>query len=281
MRAGDARMNPLFVAEEKQALLADLSEQDEETLVQINIRNRNWEAIFKFLWMLPARQCLAAVNAMREAGWQPEDPDRAALWTRLVELTTMLQAPPSTARSADACVRASQGPGAQRKKAKRADGGVDAPPPDPPSPVRERSPRAGAGHSALPHVGGYLGTVPLPAVLHKWLNQGATGKLAATLAGELREMIREDVPPPEQFAALGAVRQAGQLTKEIVEAAGRSRHWVVRMVAVHFGASLETAMKVNDAGREWFEGLAMPQDAGGLWGMKTCQVARDGLSAPA
>lgn len=76
-------MNPLFVAEKKQTVLADLNGHDADLLVKVNARNQNRDALFKFLWVLPARNIRDTVAAMAQAGWQPEDPDRRALLHKL------------------------------------------------------------------------------------------------------------------------------------------------------------------------------------------------------
>ena len=85
---GDLRMNPLFVVEQREKLLAQLSAADADTLVRINVRNHNWESLFSYLWVLPARQILAATVAMQHSGWLPEDTDRAALLEKLALLAT-------------------------------------------------------------------------------------------------------------------------------------------------------------------------------------------------
>ena len=87
---GDLRMNPLFVVEQREKLLAQLSAADADTLVRINVRNHNWESLFSYLWVLPARQILAATVAMQHSGWLPEDTDRAALLEKLALLATAL-----------------------------------------------------------------------------------------------------------------------------------------------------------------------------------------------
>ena len=217
---GDIRMNPLFVAERKEVLLANLSDADAEALVRINARNRNWETLFSYLWVLPARHGLEAIRAMQQGRWQPEDADRAALWQRLTDLAGQLH-PASVPQSISM----------------------------------------------------------LSPVLEKWLTEGATGELSTQPAAELRKRLREEVPPPEQIAALGALRHQKALTPEIIKEAGLSAHWMVRMVAVHHGASLEAAMKVNDGGLEWFRRLATLTDAAALWNAKPCHVTRDGREA--
>lgn len=42
VRAGEVRMNPLFVTARRETLLAELSDHDAEVLVRVNSRNRNW-----------------------------------------------------------------------------------------------------------------------------------------------------------------------------------------------------------------------------------------------
>lgn len=96
VRTGDTRMNPLFVAEKKQALLADLSDHDADLLVKLNARNHNWDPLFKFLWVLPARHIREAVAAMSKARWQPPDADRAALYHKLTSLVETSGEAPKT-----------------------------------------------------------------------------------------------------------------------------------------------------------------------------------------
>ena len=53
-------------------------------------------------------------------------------------------------------------------------------------------------------------------------------------------------------------------------------------MAVHFGADLTWAMRMNDAGIEWFRRLNILRnirDAESLWTAKPCEVTRDGLEA--
>jgi len=86
VKSGDTRMNALFYVEKRGKLLADLSENDAEVLLKVNARNRNWNELFKFLWVLPARHIQKAVKAMMADEWRPEDPDKAALFSRLMGL---------------------------------------------------------------------------------------------------------------------------------------------------------------------------------------------------
>jgi hypothetical protein len=92
-------------------------------------------------------------------------------------------------------------------------------------------------------------------------------------------MLNDETDPPDQIAALGALCKQGQLDAATVAKAGLSEHWMVRWVAVHFGADLTKAMQVNDAGIEWFRRLAILKDAEVLWTAKPCEVTRDGLEA--
>jgi hypothetical protein len=222
VKAGEVRMNGLFLAEKR---AAELTVADAEALVYINIRNHNWEALAGNLWWLPARQTLDAVQAMIAAKWQPDDAEKAALLTRLGELVPLL------------ATGAPEGPG----------------------------------------------SLPLNPVYQKWLTSGETGSLSEESPSELKAMLKDETDPPDQIAALGALRAQGQLDAATVAKAGLSEHWMVRWVAVHFGADLTQAMRVNDAGIEWFRRLsklkATIKDAEVLWTAKPCEVTRDGLKA--
>ena len=221
VKAGEVRMNGLFLAEKR---AAELTVADAEALVHINIRNQNWEALVGNLWWLPSRQILDAVQAIIAAKWEPSDADQAALLTRLAELVPLLAA------------------GAPEKR----------------------------------------DTLPMNSVYQKWLNSGETGSLSQTSPAELKGMLKDETDPPHQIAVLGALRKQGQLDVATVAKAGRSEHWMVRWVAVHFGADLTKAMGVNDAGIEWFRRLAILRndgDAETLWTAKPCEVTRDGLEA--
>jgi len=218
VKAGEVRMNGLFLAEKR---AAELTVADAEALVRINIRNHNWQALVGNLWWLPARQTLDALQAITAAKWRPDDPDQAALLTRLEQLAPLLA---------------------------------------------EDAPEG-------------LGTLPLNPVYQKWLASGETGPLAQKSPAELKAMLRDETDPPDQIAALGALRQQGQLDAATVAKAGLSEHWMVRWVAVHFGADLTQAMRVNDAGIEWFRRLSTLKDAEALWTAKPCEVTRDGLEA--
>ncbi len=216
VKAGEVRMNGLFLAEKR---TAELNLADAEALVRTNIRNQNWEALVENLWWLPARQIHDAVQAIIAADWKPDGPDQAALLTRLGEIAHLL-----------------------------ATGAPEKP-----------------------------GTLPLNLVYQKWLASGETGPLSQTSPAELKTMLRDETDPPEQIAALGALRKQGQLDSYTVSKAGLSQHWMVRWVAVHFGADLTQAMRVNDAGIEWFRRLTILKDTEVLWIAKPSEVTRDGL----
>ncbi|MCX6876024.1 MAG: hypothetical protein NTW21_19785 [Verrucomicrobia bacterium] len=218
VKAGEVRMNGLFLAEKR---AAELTVADAEALVRANIRNHNWQALIGNLWWLPARQTLDAVQAIIAAQWKPDDADQAALLTRLGELAPLLA---------------------------------------------EGAPEGS-------------GILPLNPVYQKWLAGGKTGPLAQKSAAELKAMIEDETDPPDQIAALGALRKQGQLDAATVAKAGLSEHWMVRWVAVHFGADLTQAMQVNDAGIEWFRRPGTIKDAEVLWTARPCEVTRDGLEA--
>ncbi len=221
VKAGEVRMNGLFLAEKR---AAELTLADAEALVYINIRNQNWEVLVGNLWWLPARQILNAVQAIIAAKWDPGNTDQAALLMRLTELAPLL--------------------------ATGAPKGLD--------------------------------TLPLNPVYKKWLASGETGPLSEKSPAKLKAMLKDEVDPPDQIAALGALRKQDQLDAATVAKAGLSEHWMVRWVAVHFGADLTQAMRVNDAGIEWFRRLDMlknDNDAEALWTAKPCEVTRDGLEA--
>jgi hypothetical protein len=243
VRTGDTRMNPLFVAEKKQVLLAaDLSGHDADLLVKLNARNQNWDALFKFLWVLPARHIRDAVAAMAKAKWQPEDAERAALLHKLAGLV--------------------------------ADGGE--------GPKTVTAP------------------VLLNPVLQQWLARGEK-EWAREPEAKLREHLKDEVPPPDQIAALGALRAQGQLTPQVLDQAARSQQWLVRLAATALPPSTSTphptpdtrpsapsapstpdtrpSTPVNDGGKEWFTRLQTALDAEAVWGLKPCHVPRDGLEA--
>ena len=126
------------------------------------------------------------------------------------------------------------------------------------------------------------GTVPLNPVYQKWLTSGETGPLSRKSPADLKALLNDETDPPDQIAAMGALRKQGELDAATMAKAGLSEHWMVRWVAVHFGADLTLAMQVNDAGIEWFRRLAIIRnldDAGILWTAKPCEVTRDGLEA--
>ncbi|MCX6893818.1 MAG: hypothetical protein NTX51_20205, partial [Verrucomicrobia bacterium] len=222
VRTGDTRMNPLFVAEKKQALLAaDLSDHDADLLVKLNARNQNWDALFKFLWVLPARHIRDAVAAMAKARWQPEDADRQALLHKLAGLVASGGETPKTV------------------------------------------------------------TAPVLAnpVLQQWLARGEK-EWAREPEAKLRERLKDEVPPPDQIAALGALRAQGQLTSQVLDQAARSQQWLVRLVATALPPSTPSTLDtrpsppVNDGGKEWFTRLQTALDAESVWGLKPCQMAR-------
>jgi len=213
--SGDTRMNGLFVSERRETLLAELTESDAELLVRINVRNRNWEALFKYLWVLPARHISTAVKAMAEAGWQPDDEDKKTLFGRLVKLTRQLE-----------------------------------PAPEPLKMLLENP------------------------VLKNWFENGQKGAIFKKSARELKAMLNEKTPPPEQIAALGALQKKGELDEETLRKAGHSPHWLVRITAVSLGAPPGYP---NNGGCIWFK-LAI-YDCHAIWGIKPCQVGRDGLEA--
>jgi hypothetical protein len=218
LKSGDTRMNPLFVAEQREKILADLTDQDAEVLLKVNVRNRNWEDLFRYLYVLPARHILRAVQAMAQAGWRPDDPDRAALHDRLASIGSAVR--------------------------------------EAPEPVR-------------------AGT-PIGPVFRKWMAERETGALTGKPESELRGKLKENVPPPDQIAALAALRKSGKLTNDDLSSAAHSPHWVVRMSAAAMGAPIA---QVNDGGMLWFERLAPILDVEAVWGEKPCRVTRDGLEA--
>lgn len=226
VRSGDVRMNPLLVVEKRETVLAELSDHDAEVLVKINARNKNWDALFKFLWVLPARQVREAVAAMRQAGWQPEDADRQALFQKLAGLVESLGETPKA---------------------------ITAP-------------------------------VLMNPVLAQWLARGEQ-QSAREPEAKLRERLREEVPPSDQIAALGALRAQGQIPPPVLEQAGRSPQWLVRLAAVALGAPSPSTLDprhpapANDGGQEWFARLQTALDAESVWGLKPCHVTRDGLEA--
>jgi hypothetical protein len=90
VQTGDTRLNALFVTERREKILGDLSDADADVLVKVNARHRNWEQLFRYFWVLPARQIAAAVRAMQQGQWQPEDPDHGALYGKLTGLVAKL-----------------------------------------------------------------------------------------------------------------------------------------------------------------------------------------------
>ena len=221
VKAGEVRMNGLFLAEKR---AAELTVADAAALVHTNIRNQNWKALADNLWWLPARQTLDAVQAIIAAKWEPNDAEQADLLRQLAELVPVLA--------------------------------------------------AGAPEG--------LDTLPMNPIYRNWLTSGETGPLSHKSPAELQAMLKDETDPPDQIAALGALRKQGQLDAATVNKAGLSEHWMVRWVAVHFGADLAQAMRVNDAGIEWFRRLALLMHVGdveAIWTAKPCEVTRDGLEA--
>jgi hypothetical protein len=100
VQSGDIRMNQLFVVHKRETVLAELTDQDADVLVKVNVRNKNWDALFKYLWVLPARHIDQAIRAMNRAGWRPDDPDRAALFDKLTNLIGQIGDAPKAARGA-------------------------------------------------------------------------------------------------------------------------------------------------------------------------------------
>jgi len=95
VHSGNVRMNGLFVVPRREKTLGDLTEADADLLVRVNARNRNWEALFRFLWVLPARHIARAVQAMVADRYQPEDPDRARLLKELAGLVAEIGGVPA------------------------------------------------------------------------------------------------------------------------------------------------------------------------------------------
>lgn len=88
--------------------------------------------------------------------------------------------------------------------------------------------------------------------------------------------LPEDAPPPDQIAALGALKAKGKLTPEVLGQAGRSPQWLVRLATAALGGKAEP---VNAGGKEWFTRLQTALDAESVWGLKPCHATRDGLEA--
>ncbi|MBU2483407.1 MAG: HEAT repeat domain-containing protein [Proteobacteria bacterium] len=216
VQSGDIRMNELFVVHKRETILGDLTDKDAEVLVKINVRNKNWDTLFKYLWVLPARRIAQTVKSMNQAGWRPEDSNRAALFDKLTGLAGQIGAAPQKAR----------------------------------------------------------GGVQMGPVMEKWLSRGETAGKPET---ELRDKLKDDVTPPEQLAALSALRKTDRLTDSDLATAAKSPHWPVRMAAASMGQGIQ---KPNDGAMLWFERLAPVLDADALWGGKPCDVKRrDGLEA--
>ncbi len=74
VRTGETRLNALFIAERREKLLANLNAYEAEMLVRVCTRNRNWEDLFRYLWVLPAREILLAIRAMSKAGYLHRSP---------------------------------------------------------------------------------------------------------------------------------------------------------------------------------------------------------------
>ncbi len=86
VHSGNVRMAGLFVVPRRETVLGDLTDADADMLVRVNARSRNWQFLFKSLWVLPARHIARAVTAMAQDRWRPEDPDQAALLARLTTI---------------------------------------------------------------------------------------------------------------------------------------------------------------------------------------------------
>jgi hypothetical protein len=222
VRSGDTRMNPLFVAEKKQGLLADLGDHDAELLVKLNARNQNWDVLFKFFWVLPARHIREAVAAMVKAGWEPEDVEHQSLFQKLAGLL----------------------------------------------PTCGVAPKAGTGPVLLNHL-------LLNPLLLKWMARGET-EWGGEPEHQLRNRLKDAVPPPEQIAALGALRVQGKLSAETLDLAARSVHWLVRIVATALGGPFHPD---GPGGQEWITRLQTAADLESIWGLKPCHVPREGLEA--
>lgn len=123
---------------------------------------------------------------------------------------------------------------------------------------------ADANHAAPKTV---TAPVLLNPVLQQWLARGEQQERG-------RPRPRDDAPPADQIAALGALRAQGQFTPQVLDQAGRSQQWLVRLVAAALGGQ---AQPVNDGGKEWFTRLQTALDAESVWGLKPCHVLRDGL----
>jgi len=216
VQAGDTRMNALFVTEHREKVLGDLSDADADVLVKVNVRHQNWEQLFRYLWVLPARQIAAAVRAMRQGGWQPDDPDHAALYGKLAALVA----------------KASDAPG-----------------------------QTGLALDANP-------------VFQEWFARGRTGEFAAKPDAELPALVKKDVNPADQIAALAGLQRRGKLTPQVLDQAAQSDDWLVRLTARSFGGPSHA---VNDGGKEWSARLQPAFDAEKVWGLKPCLVSRDGL----
>lgn len=83
IRNGIIRMNKLFITQKRSTILAELSDEDANLLVGINVRNQNWDELFKYLSVLSDRHIAMAVRTMNNANWRPEDPENAILFDKL------------------------------------------------------------------------------------------------------------------------------------------------------------------------------------------------------
>jgi hypothetical protein len=217
LQSGDIRMNPLFVREKGDRPEADLTQQDADMLVKINVRNRNWESLFGFFWILPARHIAVILRAMADAGWSPQEPDRASLYARLAAVT----------------------------KSKRF-------------------------HGTDPHI-------TMNPVFAEWFARGESPDFIEREERDLRTMLTESGNPPDQVAALAALRKRGRLTREDMAQAGRSPHWLTLLAT----ASVEEPV-VEPTGRDdripfWLKRIMPGLDARTLWDVKPGRVSRDDM----
>lgn len=118
--------------------------------------------------------------------------------------------------------------------------------------------------------------IALNPVLRRWLEDRDRLGTAGQTESELRSRLAPGVPPPEQIAALGALRAQGKLSGEILDQAARSPHWLVRAAAVALGGPM---IQLDDGGVEWLRRLQAALDSEAVWTLKPCQVTLHGLAA--